>query len=131
MATQTVEHDGVTVEIGKLSYGGRLQRSALLRKFAPAPSEDADEDTKERDVALGNYIFLTAQLVAIHGATLHVPTPEDTPEQFEAGFQQFLALDNDFISKWVRAFNALSSSGNDANAKPAAELTAEEQSSPS
>lgn len=97
---------GISIEVMRLTYGQRIERNALIRKFMPNKPDAAAED-REMDAARWNLIVASTQSKAqgIDFEPVHV---SDSAEEFERKLAKFLAVDEEVIGVWLKAVDDIS-----------------------
>lgn len=109
--------------VGKLSYGGQIQRDSMMKKFYSAEGGD---DPLNR--ARWNFFCLSTQTLA--DPPCELAHSSDSPDEFARKLDGLMALDNDLVEQWIVAINEMNTPLVDRAQLPAAVLTKEELKDP-
>lgn len=100
--TKTIEGNGLKIVIRRRTYGDKLRRVNMTRRFMDRLPDDASDDDADLFTARLNFIYASAQSEVVEG-DFDLPNPSFTRKHFEKAFDRLLNLDETFVDQWMEA----------------------------
>src|SRR5688572_17490416 len=114
---ESIEAEGIKAALRPITYGERMERDAMIIRFAGNKPED---DAK---IPMWTATFTYINL-SMHSDVEGIERPRlgDTDKAFQAKFAKFLGLPDDFVQEWIGVYNDFTT--------PKKALTEEERDDP-
>jgi hypothetical protein len=115
-----VQYEDAELELGTATYGDRLTRSALIKRFIQ------DSDDEDLRVARYNFIMLSSHIRRAQGVVFTPLRRAMTDVEFESGFEAFLDWPDELVQRAIGGLDEILTPNQNKATLPPEHLTEQE-----